>query len=89
MKSYKFIVMGKVQGVYYRKSVHEKASKLQCSGYVKNLLDLTVEAVVTCEESRIEEFIKILEEGSENSRVDKIQQIEIDEVFNGSFEISY
>ncbi len=94
MKSYKFIISGKVQGVYYRKSVHQSAVQLNFSGYVKNLLDGTVEAAVSCDELHakvplegINDFIAILQQGSKSSSVSDIKQLDISEVFTGKFEI--
>jgi len=85
MQSYKFIVEGKVQKVYYRKTVCENAIKFNFSGYVKNLSDGSVEACVTTD--RVDEFVKILEAGSKNSVVKKITKKECSEVFEGSFEV--
>lgn len=88
MKSYRCIVSGVVQGVYYRKNVEANAKKANFAGYVKNLPNGTVEAYVSCEKERFNKFIGILEKGSPNSRVDNIDVSEIDEEFIG-FEIRY
>lgn len=88
MKSYRCIVTGIVQGVYYRKNVETSALKAHFNGYVKNLSDGTVEACVTCEDERLNEFLDILQQGSPNSRVDDISVALIDEQFLG-FEIRY
>ena len=69
MKNYKFIIIGKVQGVYYRVNVKANASADGYKGYVKNLSDGNVEACVSCKESKLEGFIKILKTGSPNSVV--------------------
>lgn len=89
MKSYKFIISGKVQGVYYRKSILNKSQSLNFSGYVKNLPDKTVEAVVTCEPHRLKSFIGILKEGSLNSVVENIQQFDHDDKYERKFKIAY
>lgn len=89
MKSYKFIITGKVQGVYYRKSILNKSSSLDFSGYVKNLPDKTVEAVVTCEPHRLNSFIAILKEGSLNSVIEDVKQFDCDEIHKGKFRIAY
>jgi acylphosphatase len=89
MKSYKFIISGKVQGVYYRKSVATNANKAKFSGYIKNLADDTVEAVVTCKEERLNEFITILKSGSQHSKVSNIKQNSIGSLYTGGFEIKY
>ena len=89
MKSYKFIISGKVQGVYYRKTINENAQKLNFSGYVKNLPDKNVEACITCSINDLDKFIKILKNGSTNSRVTEIKQLNSDQLFTGIFEIRY
>jgi len=87
MKSYRFIVSGKVQGVYYRVSVKKNALNSNYNGYIKNLPDSTVEACVTCLESELPRFIEILRTGSQYSNVTNIQQLECDEIFTKSFEV--
>jgi len=89
MQSYKFIVSGKVQGVYYRKTINENAQKLNFSGYVKNLKNGNVEAAVTCKKEDLDKFINILKQGSINSEVNDIKQLTIDEIFINKFEIKY
>lgn len=85
MKSYKFIISGKVQGVYYRKSIAENANRAKLSGYIKNLPDGNVEAVVTCHEKRVNEFITILKSGSEHSKVDNIKQTSLGSLYTSGF----
>lgn len=85
MKSYKFIISGKVQGVSYRKSISNNANRAKLSGYIKNLSDGNVEAVVTCNERRLNEFITILKSGSEHSKVDNIKQTSLGSLFTNGF----
>ena len=87
MKNYKFIISGKVQGVYYRANINKNALESGYSGYVKNKTDGTVEAAVSCEESQIKDFITILKNGSPYSNVTNIKQLECSETFSGDFEI--
>lgn len=87
MQSYQFIISGKVQGVWYRKTVCENANKKGFIGYVKNLEDGTVEAGAVLEDDEFAYFIEILENGSIGSRVDNIEQYECNEEFFGAFEI--
>ena len=87
MKNYKFIISGKVQGVYYRVSIKNNAIKSNYKGYVKNLPDGNVEASLTCEESKLSDFIEILKQGSQYSNVTDIKQSEHNEVFNNTFEV--
>ncbi len=90
MKTYRFLVSGKVQGVWYRKFVSENAQKHNFKGFVRNLPDGRVEAVANIESpERLEEFLEILKEGSPLSIVEKIEYEEIPfEEFN-NFEIRY
>ena len=88
MNSYRCIVSGKVQGVYYRKNVCENALKESFKGYVKNLPNGDVEACVECEKEELKRFTEILQQGSPTSRVDNIEIGVIDEIFD-KFEIRY
>lgn len=87
MKSYKFIINGKVQGVYYRANVKKNALNADYSGYVKNLPDGTVEAGIMCEDEQLSEFINILKQGSKHSNVTSLKQLDCNEIFNKNFEI--
>ncbi|NPA88263.1 acylphosphatase [Caminibacter pacificus] len=88
--TYKFLISGKVQGVWYRKFVSENAKKAGFKGYVKNLDDGRVEAVANIEnEERFKEFIDILKKGSPYSHVEHIEYQEIPEIEFRDFEIRY
>lgn len=89
MQWYKFIVFGKVQGVFYRKSVSQTMMQRQFKGYIQNLSDGTVEVVAEVFEDDFEVFIGILKEGSPLSSVDDVKyEIINDATFNtDGFEI--
>jgi acylphosphatase len=88
--TYRFLVSGRVQGVWYRKFVSENAKKNGFRGYVKNLPDGRVEAVANIEnEKRLKEFIEILKEGSPYSVVENIEYEQIPDVEFSDFEIRY
>ena len=87
MQSYKFLVSGRVQGVYYRANVAKNAKKSGFSGYVKNLDDGRVEAVVTCEPSELEAFKNILQKGSPISKVTSLEEHPCSEHFSGLFRV--
>lgn len=84
-KSIRFIVRGKVQGVWYRRSIEKNACSKGFSGYVRNMPDGSVEAAVTCDESKVEEFIAILRRGSPASEVESIEHGETADIFRGGF----
>ncbi len=90
MNIYKFTITGKVQGVFYRKSIQQMASLGQISGYVKNLPDKNrVEAVAFLHDDQLEDFLTILKNGSPLSRVDDIKYeiLDTDELIYDGFEI--
>ncbi len=88
MKTYKFLISGRVQGVWYRKFVSENAKKHGFTGYVRNLPDGIVEAVANIEnDDRLKEFIEILKEGSPYSEVKNIKYFEIEPIEFRDFEI--
>lgn len=91
MEWYRFIIFGRVQGVYYRKSVSQNMMKKQFKGYIQNLPDGTVEVVAEVFDDELDTFIQILKEGSPLSNVDDIQYTIINDAqFNtDGFEIRY
>lgn len=91
MEWYKFIISGKVQGVFYRKSVSQEMMKKQFKGYIQNLSNGTVEVVAEIFDDEFDTFLKILYDGSLLSEVDDIQYEIIDdaEFTTDGFEIRY
>ena len=88
--TFKFLVSGKVQGVWYRKFVSERARARGFKGYIKNLPDGKVEAVANIEnEDKLKEFINILKKGSPYSKVENIEYREIPYEEFDDFEIRY
>jgi acylphosphatase len=85
-------VKGRVQGVFYRHSTREQASKLQISGWVANLPDGTVALEAQGESQQILTLLAWLEKGPPAAvvaSVDVIQQEKIDsfDSTQGKFEI--
>ena len=88
--TYRFLISGKVQGVWYRKFVSENAKKAGFKGYVMNLPDMRVEAVAEIEnEERLKEFLEILKKGSPYSEVKNIEFEQIEDMKFDGFEIRY
>jgi len=87
MQSRRYIVRGRVQGVWYRATLQELAREAGFSGYVSNLSDGSVEAGVSCEnEDCFDRFEALLWQGSPLSVVDTVSYDVIEEVFEGGFE---
>ena len=89
MHTYRFIVSGRVQGVWYRDTIRREAQKLGITGYVKNLPDKTVEVVANLKDEEYDKFLEILKKGSKLSRVDNIEGWEIVPTYFNDFEVRY
>lgn len=68
----RFIVEGKVQGVYFRKYTHQKANELGLKGFVRNLANGNVEVIAEGTGESFESLHQFLEKGSPLSRVRNI-----------------
>jgi len=86
--TYKFLISGKVQGVWYRKFTSQNAKEAGFRGYVKNLPDGRVEAVANIEnQEELKKFLEILKKGSPYSRVEDIEYFQIEDTNFDDFEI--
>jgi len=72
MKQAKILIYGTVQGVFFRKFVKDNADELGVKGYVKNLDDGSVEAVLIGDEEKVEELIIRCRQGPEAAKVDRL-----------------
>jgi acylphosphatase len=72
MKRTHVYVSGKVQGVFFRDYTRRHALELGLKGWVRNLPDGRVEAVVEGEEGKIKKLLLIVHKGSPASRVDNM-----------------
>jgi acylphosphatase len=66
-------VGGRVQGVAYRFFAEKYASRLDISGWVRNLPDGRVEVLAEGPESGVQAFLARLEEGPSLARVDSFE----------------
>lgn len=74
MKAIKLLIHGKVQGVGYRRWFEKEAIQLQLKGYVKNLENGDVEAVIVGDEQVILSIIRQSYIGPLRANVSSIQQ---------------
>ncbi|GIT99872.1 hypothetical protein TSL6_03790 [Sulfurovum sp. TSL6] len=91
MEWYRFMIFGKVQGVFYRKFVSQAMMKKQYKGYIQNLDDGTVEVVAEVFDEDFDTFMSILKDGSPSSLVEDIRYEIINdaEFRTDGFEIRY
>ena len=69
----KFLVGGRVQGVFYRATAARHARELQVTGYARNLPDGRVEVLAYGSEGALEELLKRLWIGSSASKVTAVE----------------
>lgn len=66
-------IQGRVQGVFYRASLIEEAQRLGLTGWVRNLLDGSVEAVVQGDAAAVQALIDWAHQGPPRARVSAVQ----------------
>jgi len=64
-------VMGRVQGVLYRKGAQKKAQELGVTGFAHNAVDGSVELIAEGENEKVEEFAAWCKKGTRFARVDR------------------
>ena len=67
------LVSGKVQGVFFRQALKVVAKKNNVFGWVRNLADKRVEAILEGASQSVNLVIKWVRIGSANSRVDNVE----------------
>ena len=80
INSRRFIVSGKVQGVFFRASAKKEADRLGLKGYAKNLQSGQVEVLAQGDVDSVEELRVWLGRGSDYSEVESV--VEVDSVKN-------
>jgi len=82
-KRIRIIVTGRVQGVFFRQALKVMAKKNNVFGWVKNLKDGRVEAVLEGAEEKVSRLVEWSHGGPANARV---EDVEIhNEKFSGEF----
>jgi len=72
IKNYQIQVIGKVQGVWFRKYTFDEAVKLNIMGYVRNEQNGAVYVEAEGEESDLNKLLRFLEQGSPMSKVESV-----------------
>ena len=69
----RIFVTGKVQGVFFRQALKVMAKKNNVFGWVKNLKDGRVEAVLEGDEEKVTRLIEWSHGGPANARVEDVE----------------
>jgi acylphosphatase len=70
----RFLVRGKVQGVFFRHSTRLEAERLAIRGSARNLQDGSVEVIARGTEQAMQELRVWLHRGPAQARVDEVQE---------------
>ena len=74
MECARFIVTGKVQGVFFRASARDQAQRLDLSGHARNLPDGSVEVIACGDAANIEALERWLQTGPAGARVENVSR---------------
>ena len=76
----RFLIAGRVQGVFYRASTQRVANSHGLRGYVRNLADGRVEVLACGEEQSVRALGQWLWQGPDLASVDSVDVEEVDDV---------
>ncbi|MEM3156062.1 MAG: acylphosphatase [Nitrososphaerota archaeon] len=68
-------VSGLVQGVFYRQNAKRVADSLGLRGWIRNLRDGRVEAVIEGPEERVREMVEWMKKGPPMARVERVEVV--------------
>lgn len=72
MKQVQCVVLGRVQGVFFRASAQREARRLGLTGWVRNRPDGSVELLAEGEDESLRDFIGWVQRGPTSARVDRV-----------------
>lgn len=73
MQRVHLFIKGKVQGVFFRQAMKVAAKKNRVSGWVKNLKDGRVEAIIEGEDLGVSNMVEWCHAGPANARVEDVE----------------
>jgi len=73
MRRVHVLVSGRVQGVFFRGATHARMRALGLSGWVRNLPDGRVEAVVEGDDARVGQALAFFRRGPPHAKVENIE----------------
>lgn len=74
MPACRFMITGRVQGVFFRASTREQAERFGLSGYARNLSDGRVEVLAVGEEGALAALERWLWQGPPQARVEDVSR---------------
>lgn len=87
MKRYAITITGKVQGVFFRNTARQVATRLGLSGFARNEPDGSVYIEAEGEEPSLHKFLQWCHEGPDLSTVTEVKHNEHNAVGHAGFDI--
>ncbi len=87
MKAVDVLVSGRVQGVGFRSFAKKNAQLLGVKGYVENLDDGKVHAVLEGEDHQVDKLVEIIRQGPRVSQVREVKIAEIEKAGHSTFDV--
>ena len=83
----RLVVRGRVQGVFFRDSIRQRADQRSVAGWVQNNHDGTVEAVFEGAEEAVESLVAYCSEGPRGAEVEDVDVAEEEVEGLASFDV--
>lgn len=72
----RYLVSGRVQGVWFRAATKEQAALCEVNGYARNLQNGSVEVVVQGKDQNVSKLFEWLHQGSRLARVEAVVEVD-------------
>lgn len=73
IKTFKILIYGKVQGVFFRAFIKEKADSLSIKGFTRNIENDFVEIIAQGNDKNLNKFLKFLKIGPKTAKVERLK----------------
>jgi len=84
----RYVVSGRVQGVFFRASTRDEAQRLGLTGHARNLADGTVEVVACGDDAALAQFERWLALGPPLAQVSRVERSPTDLAVPARFRIA-
>ena len=87
MPTFHLLIIGRVQGVFYRVSAKKMAEIIGITGWIRNTKNGHVESLITGEDEQLEKFKTWCKQGPANAEVVSLTEKRCADIFFKEFEI--
>ena len=87
MSAARFLVSGKVQGVFFRASTRQQALRLRLRGHAKNLANGDVEIIAFGDSAAVDQLEAWLHHGPPDARVERLLRDDIEHADEEGFRV--